>query len=54
MNFIKGLGLKKLDGEILQHILGNLMVNCREFLQHNVSNYDGEFHHGLRSEKIGW
>ena len=28
MNFIKGLGLRKLDGE---------------FLQHTLSNFDGEF-----------
>ena len=54
MNFIKGLGLRKLDGEFLQHTLNNfdgefpqtllviVTVNCGEFLKHTLSNCDGE------------
>ena len=28
------------------------MVNCREFLQHTVNNFDGEFHYGLGLKKL--
>ena len=34
-----------------------LSVNCSEFLQHTLNNFDGRFrafHQGLRSEEIDW
>ena len=42
VNLIKALGLRKLNGEYLQHIL-NVTVHCSQFLQHSLSNCDGEF-----------
>ena len=38
MNFMKGLGLRELNGEFLQHTLSNF---DGEFLQHTLSNFDG-------------
>ena len=40
MNLIKGLGLSELDSEFLQHTL-SVTVNCGEFLQFTLSNFDG-------------
>ena len=41
VNLIKALGLRKLNGEFLQHTL-NVTVYCSQFLQHSLSNCDGE------------
>ena len=38
MNFMKGLGLRELNGEFLQH---TLTYFDDEFLQHTLSNFDG-------------
>ena len=41
VNLIKALGVRKLDGEYLQHT-PSVTVHCSQILQHSLSDCDGE------------